>query len=63
MGTTGRQDGLDLETAAETVFSVGSPEVYRLLTVDRGWSGPRFEDWYADALERLLMDPIALGRP
>jgi hypothetical protein len=28
------RDGIDLETAAETVFAVGSPEVYRLLTVD-----------------------------
>ena len=63
LGTTGLRDGLDLETAAETVFSIGSPEVYRLLTVDRGWSGSRFEDWYVDTLARLLVDPIALGRP
>jgi AcrR family transcriptional regulator len=63
LGSTGLRDGLDLETAAETVFSIGSPEVYRLLTVDRGWSGSRFEDWYTDTLERLLLNPNALGRP
>jgi AcrR family transcriptional regulator len=63
LGTTVLRDGLDLETAAETVYSIGSPEVYRLLTVDRGWSGSRFEDWYADTLARLLLNPIALGRP
>ena len=62
LGTMGLRNGLDLETAAETVFAIGSPEVYRLLTVDRGWSGSRFEDWYADTLARLLLDPIALGR-
>ena len=59
----GFRDGLDLETAAETVFSIGSPEVYRLLTLDRGWSGSRFEDWYADTLERLLLDRPTSDRP
>jgi AcrR family transcriptional regulator len=63
LGTTGLRDGLDLETAAETVFSIGSPEVYRLLTLDRGWSGSRFEDWYADTLERLLLDRPPSDRP
>jgi hypothetical protein len=63
LGTTGFRDGLDLEAAAETVFSIGSPEVYRLLTLDRGWSGSRFEDWYADTLERLLLDRPTSDRP
>jgi AcrR family transcriptional regulator len=63
LGTTELRDGLDLETAAETVFSIGSPEVYRLLTLDRGWSGSRFEDWYADTLERLLLDRPPSDRP
>jgi AcrR family transcriptional regulator len=63
LGTTVLRDGLDLETAAETVFSIGSPEVYRLLTVDRGWSGSRFEDWYADTLERLLLSSSTFGWP
>jgi AcrR family transcriptional regulator len=63
LGTMGLRDGLDLETAAETVFAIGSPEVYRLLTVDRGWSGSRFEGWYADTLARLLLDRPSSGRP
>ena len=33
---------------------VGSPETYRLLVIDRGWTGDRFERWYADTIERLL---------
>ena len=38
----------------DEVFAIGSPETYRLLVIDRGWSPDRFERWYADTLERLL---------
>lgn len=55
-GTRLRQ-GLTRESATDVLFAVGSPEVYRLLVVDRGWSGDRFERWYADALARLLLSP------
>jgi hypothetical protein len=37
------------------VWALTSAEVHRLLTVDRGWSGDRFEDWLNDALVRLLL--------
>jgi AcrR family transcriptional regulator len=47
--------GLSADAAADTVFALGSPDVYRLLTVDRGWPPVRFERWYADALVRLLL--------
>lgn len=50
--------GLSMRTAADTVFTIGSPETYRSLVVERGWSSGRFEEWYADALTRLLLpDP------
>jgi AcrR family transcriptional regulator len=49
--------GLDLQTAAEILFAIGSPEVYRLLVVDRGWSGSRFERWYGDTLAHVLLRP------
>jgi AcrR family transcriptional regulator len=48
------RDGLAVKTAVDILFAIGSPETYRLLRVDRGWSADRFEDWYADALTRLL---------
>jgi AcrR family transcriptional regulator len=51
------QDGLDLETGAAVLYAIGSPETYQSLTVDRGWSADRFERWYAETLERLLLDP------
>jgi AcrR family transcriptional regulator len=60
VGSTGLREGMDLETAADILYAVGSPETYRLLVVDRGWSGARFERWYGDTLERLLFDPVGL---
>jgi len=42
--------------AADILFAIGSPETYRLLTVDRGWSPGRFERWYAATLTQLLLD-------
>lgn len=47
--------GLQATTATDILFAIGSPETYRLLVVDRGWSADRFERWYADALTRLLL--------
>ncbi len=47
--------GLTIEGAADVLFTIGSPETYQLLTVDRGWSPARFERWYADTLARLLL--------
>ncbi len=47
--------GLTLETAADVFFAIGSPETYRLLVIDRGWSADRFERWYSDTLARLLL--------
>ncbi len=57
VGATGLRAGLDLEAAADILYAIGSPETFRLLVVDRGWSPSRFEAWYGDALERLLLAP------
>jgi hypothetical protein len=32
-----------------------SPEVYRLLVVDRGWSPDRYRDWLASTLTQQLL--------
>jgi AcrR family transcriptional regulator len=55
-GARGFRTGLTLDDAADTLFALGSPEVYLLLTVARGWSARRFEAWYADAIMSLLSD-------
>jgi AcrR family transcriptional regulator len=49
------RSGLTTKTAVDIVFAIGSPETYRLLIVDRGWSADRFERWYAETLARLLL--------
>lgn len=48
--------GLPVAAATDILFAVGSPETWRLLVADRGWSADRFERWYADALARLLLE-------
>ena len=40
---------------AETVWTITSPEVYSLLTVDRGGPGEQYAGWLGDALIRLLL--------
>ncbi len=53
-GSEGFRPGLTLEGAADILFAVGSPEVYRLFTVVRSWPADRFEAWYADVITSLL---------
>jgi len=48
--------GLSINDAADTVWVTNSPEVYVLLTADRGWSPRRYERWLADSWRRLLLD-------
>jgi AcrR family transcriptional regulator len=59
VGTDGLRKGLDLGTAVDILYALGSPETYRLLVLDRGWSSGRFEAWYAETLEHLLLEPGA----
>lgn len=46
---------LTVEAAGDILFAIGSPETFRLLTGDRGWTASRFERWYAETLTRLLL--------
>jgi AcrR family transcriptional regulator len=57
VGAERLREGLDLETAADILYALGSPETYRLLVIDRGWNGDRFEAWYGETLERMLFQP------
>ena len=49
------REGLDDSQATEIVWTITSPEVYRLLTVDRGWSRERYVHWLEDTLARSLL--------
>ena len=46
--------GLSRAKAADILFGIGSPEMYGLIVLERGWSPARFAAWYAETLERLL---------
>jgi hypothetical protein len=48
-------------SAADILYAIGSPEMYRLLVVDRGWSGDRFERWYAETLSACYWADLILG--
>jgi hypothetical protein len=51
-----------LPVAASAPENDGSPETYRLLVTDRGWSGSRFEPWYGETLALLLLSPVDHSR-
>jgi AcrR family transcriptional regulator len=42
-------------TAADTLYALASPDVYLLLTRDRGWTGTRYEKWLAATLVSALL--------
>jgi AcrR family transcriptional regulator len=45
--------------AADIIHALMSPEVYRLLVVDRGWRPERYERWLAEILIDQLLPPTA----
>ena len=48
------RDGLTLGEATDIVHALMSPEVYRLLVGDRGWSPERYQRWATDLLIHQL---------
>jgi TetR/AcrR family transcriptional regulator of autoinduction and epiphytic fitness len=49
------RQGLVQVQSAEIVWTLSSPEVFRLLTQDRGWSREQYIAWLGDTLVRLLL--------
>jgi AcrR family transcriptional regulator len=49
------REGLPMPQAVDTVWAIASPELFTLLTVDRGWSKEQYIDWLATSLIRLLL--------
>lgn len=48
---------IDQEVAAETIWALASPDLYLLLSGDRGWSRERYAAWLADSLAAVLTVP------
>jgi AcrR family transcriptional regulator len=53
--------GLKERDAADIVHALASPEVYRLLVTDRGWSSERHEQWLASILMDQLLPATTKG--
>jgi AcrR family transcriptional regulator len=49
--------GLRQRDAADLIHALMSPEVYRLLVGDRGWTPDRYEQWLATTLTQQLTGP------
>jgi AcrR family transcriptional regulator len=47
--------GLRARDAADIIHALASPELYRLLVVDRKWSSDRYEQWLAAVLREQLL--------
>lgn len=46
---------LTREDIADSLWAMGSPELFLLLTQDRGWPAERFAAWLATSWKRLLL--------
>ena len=47
---------LSVDEAADVVWATNSPELFVMLTRERGWSPNRYEQWLGDAWIRLLLN-------
>jgi AcrR family transcriptional regulator len=62
-GAGALRPGLREREAEDIIHALMSPEVYRLLVGDRGWSPDRYEQWLRETLIDQLLPPPASGRP
>lgn len=46
--------GTSVDTAADLLWLYTSPEIYRMLVIDRGWSGKRYRQWFRSAVASIL---------
>jgi AcrR family transcriptional regulator len=49
--------GLRERDAVDIIYALLSPEVYRLLVLDRGWPPKRYESWLTETLADRLLPP------
>lgn len=55
-------DGIGEADAADVIYALMSPEMHRILTVERDWSADRYEQWLAGTLCALLLPQPAPPR-
>ncbi|HEX4700610.1 MAG TPA: helix-turn-helix domain-containing protein, partial [Pseudonocardiaceae bacterium] len=49
------REGLTATEAADIIYALLSPDVYRIFTVERGWQPARFGEWLSEALRGALL--------
>jgi AcrR family transcriptional regulator len=49
------REELNVEQAADIIWAITSPEVFSMLTIDRGWPRERYIHWLSNTLIRLLL--------
>jgi AcrR family transcriptional regulator len=47
--------GLTVQNAADIIFTLLSPEVYLLLTIERGWSPAQWQSWLTDTIAHAVL--------
>ena len=47
---------LDPNAARDLIWTLNSPEIYQLLSRERGWTDDRYENWLARSLANELLD-------
>jgi hypothetical protein len=47
--------GMTVEQAADIIFTLASPEVYLLLTAERGWRPAQWQHWLTDTIARAIL--------
>jgi hypothetical protein len=53
------REGMSAADAAATYSALANPDTYAELTSHRGWSPDHYENWLRDALNLLLLPPLA----
>lgn len=52
-------DGLSEGDAADIVYALFSPELYRVMVLERGWDNERYGQWLSKALRDALLPPAS----
>ncbi len=51
------RSGLDINRAADILWTLNHPDVWQLLVGQRGWTPEQYEQWFADAACSQLLTP------
>lgn len=51
--------GISPTEAVAVIWALSSPDCYNQLVFQRGWTPARYEEWLADALINMLLQPLS----